>query len=214
MANVKYITDLIDEESDLVRKVPPNHYRTGKPASNQKSKNSGHEDFPPAKLYTGSPDVWINRMPATRRYDLFKEHCNELECHKGMTQFGSNTVSINGLPANRVGDPIYLTYDWSEGVGSINDILYPKPVVCQPEVGVGGTETYPSLTVHKEDVEDLEFQYLTHPLLSLCWSLYEEDFRKPFISGVGIPMGGCASAIMTGSDDVYIGYKDEQIHRF
>lgn len=209
---MSYISKMMDtelrkhiKETDAVR-------GGARPVANQKSRSTGHDDFPPAIMYTGSSDVFINGMPISRRYDLFKEHSNEFETHNGMLYHGSDNVFVNELPVCRMGDRLSLTFKYSEDTGSINDLLRPKPTVCQPEVGVGGTEMYPSLHIHKEDEESDEFTYLSHPLLSLCWSLYYNDHRMPFISGVGVPTVSCTSAIMTGSDDVNVGRFEEQIY--
>jgi uncharacterized Zn-binding protein involved in type VI secretion len=61
----------------------------------------------------GSPDVTVNDRPSLRQTDLLAPHGNPP--HPGHVALGLATVTINDLPAARVGDPIDCGGDMSTG---------------------------------------------------------------------------------------------------
>lgn len=68
---------------------------------------SGHGCFPPSNAVAGSPDVSINGQPAVRSTDDYAAHgCGVCSPHGRKLAKGSSTVSVNGLDAGRIGDPI------------------------------------------------------------------------------------------------------------
>lgn len=69
---------------------------------------TGHGCFPPRPNDQGSPNVFINVIPAHRRTDHWMIHCCvQLRiCHDSKLQMGSKTVFINMLNAGRIGDPV------------------------------------------------------------------------------------------------------------
>jgi len=82
--------------------VPPAHRKT--------DMGSGHAcHFPPSPATGGSPNVFINGLPAMRVGDEYEPHgcavCPEGSHARKLAQ-GSRTVFINGIPAGRVGDAI------------------------------------------------------------------------------------------------------------
>lgn len=67
---------------------------------------AGPTYFPPRPAITGSPDVFIDGLPAVRMTDQWAPHTNILSVHSGVSIGGSFTVFCNGLPLVRVGDQI------------------------------------------------------------------------------------------------------------
>jgi uncharacterized Zn-binding protein involved in type VI secretion len=67
---------------------------------------SGHGCFPARPSIEGSPDVFINGIPAHRKDDAWDTHCCGPVCHDGKLAAGSPTVFVNGKPLGRVGDPV------------------------------------------------------------------------------------------------------------
>lgn len=67
---------------------------------------SGHGGYGPRPNTEGSPNVFINGIPAHRVGDAWAEHCSGKHCHSGVMSGGSSTVFINGKAAARVGDAI------------------------------------------------------------------------------------------------------------
>lgn len=55
---------------------------------------------------SGSPDVYINGIPAHRVTDAWPVHTCGDASHSSITVGGSPTVFVNGLPLARVGDPL------------------------------------------------------------------------------------------------------------
>lgn len=54
----------------------------------------------------GSPDVYINDLPAHRQGDAWDIHCSGGSCHGGIAIGGSSTVIVNGQPLCRIGDSV------------------------------------------------------------------------------------------------------------
>ena len=74
-------------------------------------KCTGHDCFPPRKSTSGSPNVFINGVPALRVGDSWKEHCcthSDMPhgCHDGVQESGSSSVFVNGRPLARIGDSV------------------------------------------------------------------------------------------------------------
>lgn len=67
-------------------------------------KSTGH-CYTPRPCTTGSPNVFINKIPATRAGDYYPTHCCSGTCHDGVATSTSN-VFINNRPLHRSGDPI------------------------------------------------------------------------------------------------------------
>lgn len=68
---------------------------------------SAHGCFPPTPTVMGSPDVFVNGLPANRVGDDLVPHgCSNCSPHPRAVAEGSSTVSINGKPATRVGDGV------------------------------------------------------------------------------------------------------------
>ena len=69
--------------------------------------DTGHDACPPRPLAEGSPDVYINGIPAGRVGDAYVAHgCPAHPPHTGVITSGSGTVFINGRAAGRIGDPV------------------------------------------------------------------------------------------------------------
>lgn len=67
---------------------------------------AGPTFFPPRPAIVGSPDVFVNGLPAVRMGDLWCPHTNILSVHPGTGIGGSATVFCNGMPLMRSLDPI------------------------------------------------------------------------------------------------------------
>lgn len=77
------------------------------PAASRKGDQcSGHGCFPPRPSTSGSPNVFINGIPALRQDDTYATHCCGDSCHPGKQSSGSSTVFVNGKPLARVGDSV------------------------------------------------------------------------------------------------------------
>ena len=69
--------------------------------------NTGHDACPPIALAAGSPNVFVNGVPAGRVGDSYSPHsCPAHPPHSGVIASGSGTVFINNSPAGRVDDPV------------------------------------------------------------------------------------------------------------
>lgn len=66
---------------------------------------TGHGCFPSRANSSGSPDVFINGMPAHRVSDSWLPHTC-VSTHDSVLGSGSNTVFINGKAAGRIGDAV------------------------------------------------------------------------------------------------------------
>lgn len=80
-------------------------------AARQGDNCTGHDCFPPRESTSGSPNVFINGMPAHREGDSWSSHtCTHPKTphgsHGGSLAGGSGTVFVNGQPLGRVGDPV------------------------------------------------------------------------------------------------------------
>lgn len=67
---------------------------------------TGHGCYPPRVNDSGSPNVFINGLPAHRLGDHWVTHCCGPSCHDSYTSEGSSKVFINGIPAARIGDAV------------------------------------------------------------------------------------------------------------
>lgn len=62
----------------------------------------------PYVIESGSPDVFINGLPAARMLDPVTEHAgNKCEPHAPLIAIGSTSVMINGLPAAYLGSYVF-----------------------------------------------------------------------------------------------------------
>jgi uncharacterized Zn-binding protein involved in type VI secretion len=94
------------------------------PASTRKGDiGSGHGcHFPPTPSVAGSPDVFVNGIPAVRVDDAYAPHgCPACPAgaHGRALAAGSPTVEINGRPAGRIGDAINCGGSVSVGSGDV-----------------------------------------------------------------------------------------------
>ena len=72
---------------------------------------TGHECFPPRSSTSGSPNVYVNDIPAHRQGDGWSAHtCTHPDIphgtHGGSLAAGSSTVFVNGKQLGRIGDPV------------------------------------------------------------------------------------------------------------
>lgn len=68
---------------------------------------TGHGAFPPRASINGSPNVFINGIPAHRVGDGWAVHCNPVpSCHGAAAASGSGRVFVNGKPLTRIGDAV------------------------------------------------------------------------------------------------------------
>ena len=67
---------------------------------------TGHDDCPPVALTSASGDVLINS-------------CKVHPSHSGVIASGSGSVTINGRPAARVGDPVSCGGSVAQGSGNV-----------------------------------------------------------------------------------------------
>lgn len=78
--------------------------------------NTGHDACPAVPLVEGSPNVFINGIPAGRVGDHYQTHsCVVHGPHQDYIAQGSSTVFINGIPAGRIGDPVIIGGSVAEG---------------------------------------------------------------------------------------------------
>ncbi len=69
--------------------------------------DTGHDACPPRPSSEGSPNVFVNGMPAHRQGDGWGAHgCSDHAPHGSVLAGGSGTVFVNGKPIGRVGDPV------------------------------------------------------------------------------------------------------------
>lgn len=81
---------------------------------------SGHDCFPPRSSSSGSPNVFVNNLPAHRQGDSWLPHtCTHPKIphgtHGGALSSGSSTVFVNAKQLGRVGDPISCGSSVSSG---------------------------------------------------------------------------------------------------
>lgn len=68
---------------------------------------TGHADWPSRPNDQGSPNVFVNGIPAHRKTDHWITHCNSVPaCHDSTASKGSSNVFVNGLDIMRIGDPV------------------------------------------------------------------------------------------------------------
>lgn len=86
---------------------------------------SGHGSFPPRPTASGSPNVFANSSAVMRQGDPYTAHGSPTPSipHGGSESGGSGSVMVNGLPINRIGDPV--------SCGSVN-------ATGSPDVFAGG----------------------------------------------------------------------------
>ena len=80
--------------------------------------STGHPHcYPPTPASSGSPNVFINGIPAIRLSDPWVTHgaCPVHRPHSGSSSSGSSTVFCNGKPLCRVGDSISCGDAMAEG---------------------------------------------------------------------------------------------------
>ena len=81
---------------------------------------TGHGDFPPRPSTQGSPNVFVNGIPAHREGDSWAVHCNSQPvCHGGVLAKGSSTVFVNGKQLGRIGDPVSCGSSVATGSGNV-----------------------------------------------------------------------------------------------
>jgi uncharacterized Zn-binding protein involved in type VI secretion len=88
-------------------------------ATRQGDTCTGHGAFPPRAATEGSPNVYINGLPANRVGDAWAAHCNSSGCHPSTTASGSSSVFINGKAAARIGDDIACGSVVAKGSSSV-----------------------------------------------------------------------------------------------
>ena len=72
---------------------------------------TGHDCFQPRQSTSGSPNVFVNGIPAHCESDSWATHtCTHPEVphgsHGGSLASGSRTVYVNGKQLGRIGDPV------------------------------------------------------------------------------------------------------------
>lgn len=85
--------------------------------------DSGHGPWPPRPCTSGSPDVFVNGIPAHRMGDAWAPHTETVkpyETHSSVAATGSSTVFVNGKPKCRVGDKVACG---SVMVGGSSDVI-------------------------------------------------------------------------------------------
>lgn len=82
---------------------------------------TGHVSFPPRGMTGGSPDVFVNGKAARRQGDAFLPHGSPSSSppHGASESSGSGTVFCNGLPLNRIGDPVSCGGSNASGSGNV-----------------------------------------------------------------------------------------------
>jgi uncharacterized Zn-binding protein involved in type VI secretion len=91
-----------------------------KPAALFGDSCTGHGCFPPRLNTQASPDVIINSLGVQRLGDAYMPHCCPSNgCHSAVVASGSSTVSINGLPAARIGDSLSCPSLIAEGSNNV-----------------------------------------------------------------------------------------------
>ena len=85
---------------------------------------TGHECFPPRKSTSGSPNVFVNDIPAHRESDSWAVHtCTHPEVphgtHASVLASGSSTVYVNGRQLGRIGDPVACGSSVATGSGNV-----------------------------------------------------------------------------------------------
>lgn len=68
--------------------------------------STGHDDYPPRPVITGSDSVFLNGLPVVRVGDVWAQHCNNTSCHPCNQAVGSSTCFVNGISMARIGDSV------------------------------------------------------------------------------------------------------------
>lgn len=77
---------------------------------------TGHGCWNPRPNDEGSPDVFINGVPAHRLGDHWTTHCCfGSMCHASALASGSGSVFVNGRPLGRIGDSVACGSAVAEG---------------------------------------------------------------------------------------------------
>lgn len=80
---------------------------------------TGHGCFPSRPNVQGSPNVFVNGIPAHRQGDYWPTHCCEDQCHDGVLARGCHNVFVNGVELGRVGDPVSCGSHVAMGSGNV-----------------------------------------------------------------------------------------------
>jgi uncharacterized Zn-binding protein involved in type VI secretion len=81
---------------------------------------TGHDACPPRSSTGGSPNVFINGIPAHREGDAWGAHgCPVHPLHGSVLASGSSTVFANGKPIGRIGDPVACGGAVASGSGDV-----------------------------------------------------------------------------------------------
>lgn len=59
--------------------------------------STGHDRFPPRPIISGSNNVFINSVGASKIGDAWAVHCNDSSCHNCNQATGSSSVFVNGV---------------------------------------------------------------------------------------------------------------------
>ena len=83
---------------------------------------TGHGCHPPRPSTSGSPNVYINGIPAHRVGDTWAVHCCPTPspaCHDSVLASGSPTVNVNDKPLGRIGDSVACDSVVAQGSGNV-----------------------------------------------------------------------------------------------
>jgi uncharacterized Zn-binding protein involved in type VI secretion len=67
---------------------------------------TGHGCFGSRPSCQGSPDTFVNNLPAHRETDAWSAHCCGPPCHGSILSAGSPDTFVNNLALGRIGDPV------------------------------------------------------------------------------------------------------------
>jgi uncharacterized Zn-binding protein involved in type VI secretion len=82
--------------------------------------DTGHDSCPPRPSSEGSPDVFVNGIPAHRQGDGWSPHgCSVHNPHTSVLAGGSSSVYVNGKPLGRIGDPVGCGSKVATGSGNV-----------------------------------------------------------------------------------------------
>lgn len=82
---------------------------------------TGHGCWPSRPSVAGSPNVFVNGIPAHRQGDGWAAHtCPAIpETHASVLASGSSTVYVNGKQLGRIGDPVACGSSVASGSGDV-----------------------------------------------------------------------------------------------
>lgn len=80
---------------------------------------TGHGGFPPRANDEGSPNVFVNGIPAHRQGDHWVTHCAGDSCQDGALSGGSSSVFVNGKALGRIGDDVSCGSVVASGSGDV-----------------------------------------------------------------------------------------------